>query len=210
MSEFRLRSPQLILSLCDRTGAWSRPYDEVGYDVQRIEIEDGQDVRLLELPNRPVHGILAAPPCTVFANSGARWPRTDEEMLEGLSVVDACCRIILAAKPKWWVLENPHGKLSRYLGPPAWTFQPNDYGDDYTKFTCLWGDFAPPVKTPATCGHRAASTPRAPSAPTDRCSTATPKTFSTTTRVSSAASRSSAPSHAGRTPTANVSAARCS
>lgn len=156
MTDFRLRSPQLILSLCDRTGAWSAPYDEAGYDVRRIEIEEGQDVRLLELPKGHVHGVLAAPPCTVFANSGARWPRTDDEMREGLSVVDACCRIILATKPKWWVLENPAGKLSRYLGPPRWTFQPNDYGDDYTKFTCLWGDFNPPVKipVPATAGSK--------------------------------------------------------
>jgi hypothetical protein len=69
---FTLRRPQLILSLCDRTGNWSRPYEEDGYDVIRVDLEDGQDVRLLELPNRPVHGILAAPPCTVFAGSGAR------------------------------------------------------------------------------------------------------------------------------------------
>ena len=145
---FQLRRPQLILSLCDYTGNWSRPYEEGGYEVVRVDIEHGQDVRLLELPARPVHGILAAPPCTVFANSGARWPRTDDEMREGLSVVGACCRIILATQPAWWVLENPAGKLSRYLGKPAFTFQPNDYGDPYTKFTCLWGSFVPPDKKP--------------------------------------------------------------
>jgi hypothetical protein len=152
----RLLRPQLILSLCDSTGNWSRPYEEDGYEVVRVDIKQGQDVRLLTLPSKPVHGILAAPPCTVFANSGARWPRTDEQMREGLSVVDACCRLILATQPVWWALENPHGKLSRYLGPPRWTFDPNDYGDDYTKFTCLWGNFQPPTKTPvpATAGSR--------------------------------------------------------
>lgn len=149
MSEvFQLRRPRLILSLCDRTGVWSGPYEDDGYDVMRVEIEDGQDVRLFELPDRPVHGILAAPPCTVFANSGARWVRTDKEMRDGLSVVDACCRIILATRPEWWVLENPAGKLSRYLGPPAMTFQPNHYGDPYTKLTCLWGSFREPARTP--------------------------------------------------------------
>jgi hypothetical protein len=153
---FTLRRPQLILSLCDRTGAWSQPYEEDGYEVVRIDIEHGQDVRLLELPSKPVHGILAAPPCTMFANSGARWKRSETQMLEALSVVDACCRFVLAAKPAWWVLENPAGKLSRYLGPPRWTFNPNDYGDDYTKFTCLWGDFQPPtrVPVPATAGSK--------------------------------------------------------
>jgi hypothetical protein len=148
VSDFRLRRPQLILSLCDFTGAWSQPYEDDGYDVVRVDLAHGDDVRLLELPARPVHGVLAAPPCTMFANSGARWRRTDEQMRDALAVVDACCRIVLAARPRWWALENPHGKLSRYLGPPRWTFSPNDYGDDYTKFTCLWGEFQPPVKSP--------------------------------------------------------------
>lgn len=69
-------------------------------------------------------------------------------MREGLSVVDACCRLILATKPAWWVLENPTGKLSRYLGPPRMTFNPNEYGDPYTKRTCLWGEFNTPTRTP--------------------------------------------------------------
>lgn len=144
----KLLRPQIILSLCDRTGIWSQPYEDADYDVRRFDLSDGQDIRLLELPEQPIHGILAAPPCTVFANSGARWARSDADMREGLSVVDACCRIILAAKPEWWVLENPAGKLSRYLGPPKMTFQPNDYGDPYTKFTCLWGEFTEPTRTP--------------------------------------------------------------
>lgn len=145
---FQLRRPQLILSLCDRTGNWSQPYEDNGYEVVRIDLEHGQDVRLYELPKQQVHGILAAPPCTVFANSGARWSRTDDEMREGLSVVDACLRIVMATRPLWWALENPAGKLSRYLGPPAYTFQPSDHGDPYTKFTCLWGSFIPPRRTP--------------------------------------------------------------
>ena len=174
---FSLRRPQLILSLCDRTGNWSRPYEEDGYEVVRIDLEHGQDVRLLELPSRPVHGVLAAPPCTVFANSGARWERSDDEMREGLSVVDACCRIILATQPTWWALENPAGKLSRYLGPPAYTFQPSDHGDPYTKFTCLWGRFNPPTRTPvpATMGSKMHRLP--PSAERAALRSVTPEGF---------------------------------
>lgn len=148
MTGLRLLRPQLILSLCDYTGAWSQPYEDDGYEVIRIDLAHGQDVRLLELPSRPIHGVLAAPPCTVFANSGARWPRTDDDMREGLSVVDACCRLVLAARPAWWALENPVGKLCRYLGTPRLIFQPNDYGDPYTKRTCLWGDFSFPKRSP--------------------------------------------------------------
>lgn len=143
-----LRRPQLILSLYDYSGVWSQPYRDDGYDVLQVDLRHGQDVRLLALPDRPVHGILAAPPCTVFANSGARWERSEREMVEGLSTVDAVCRLVLVTKPKWWVIENPAGKLSRYLGPPVMTFQPNEYGDPYTKLTCLWGVFRQPARTP--------------------------------------------------------------
>ncbi len=69
----------------------------------------------------------------------------DAEILEGLAIVDACLRIITVCKPVWWVLENPVGRLSDYLGKPVMYFQPNDYGDPYTKKTGLWGDFTPPV-----------------------------------------------------------------
>ena len=151
-----LKRPQVILSLCDGLGSWSQPYVDNDYDVIRVDLNAGHDVRLLQLPAKPIHGVLAAPPCTMFANSGARWPRTPEQMLDALSVVDACLRIIMVTEPVWWVLENPHGKLSRYLGPPRMTFQPNDYGDDYTKLTCLWGRFTEPARTPvpAVAGSR--------------------------------------------------------
>lgn len=135
-----------ILSLCDYTGTWSQPYRDAGYNVVQVDMQtDGADVRLLQLPHdtggERVHGILAAPPCTVFALSGNRWTRSPEEMIEGISVVDACVRLAVALRPAWWALENPVGKLVRYLGRPAMYFQPCDYGDPYTKRTALWGDF---------------------------------------------------------------------
>lgn len=135
-----------IISLCDFSGAWSQPYVDAGeYEVIRIDLQrDGRDVRLLERMDG-VHGILAAPPCTCFAASGARWKRSDQDMIEALSVVDACIRLAWACKPKWWALENPIGKLSRYLGQPRFRFNPCDFGDPYTKRTCLWGDFTPPT-----------------------------------------------------------------
>ncbi len=69
-------------------------------------------------------------------------------MKYGLSIVDACLRAVVIYKPKFWCLENPVGKLTKYLGKPALIFQPCDYGDNYTKRTCLWGDFTPPVQAP--------------------------------------------------------------
>lgn len=68
----RLLRPQLILSLCDYSGVWSKPYEDDAYDVVRVDLKHGGDVRLLEHPGRPIHGVLAAPPCTVFANAGGQ------------------------------------------------------------------------------------------------------------------------------------------
>jgi hypothetical protein len=137
-----------ILSLCDFTGNWSRPYCEAGYDVRRIDLRSGGDVRLFEALPYPVRGVLAAPPCTEFAGSGARWwqSKGQDPLLDGLALVDACCRIILIHRPQWWVIENPVGRLNRWLGEPSYIFDPCDYGDPYTKKTCLWGHFNMPFK----------------------------------------------------------------
>ena len=148
---------KIILDLCGGTGSWSKPYADAGYDV-RVITWPRWDARLFpssrsqgspRLPSAfedieqypKVHGILVAPVCTVFSGSGALWKRHDEEILNGLSLVDACLRIIHVLKPQWWALENPVGKLRKWIGPPVMTFHPCDFGDPYTKRTLLWGNF---------------------------------------------------------------------
>lgn len=141
-----MNKDRIILDLCGGTGAWSRPYQDAGYDVRLVTLPE-QDVRLYQPPEN-VHGILAAPPCTMFAISGIRWKRTDEQMINALSAVDACLRIISVCKPVWWALENPVGKLPRYIGKWNYTFQPYEYGDPWTKRTCIWGNHTHPAKSP--------------------------------------------------------------
>jgi hypothetical protein len=83
----------------------------------------------------------------VFSYARNRYEPSDDELISALSVVDACLRIVVTHKPKWWALENPVNKLRRYLGPPAWIFKHWEYGDEAHKPTGLWGDFTPPMKT---------------------------------------------------------------
>lgn len=72
-------------------------------------------------------------------------------MREALSLVDACLRLVLVLKPHFWVMENPVGKLRKWIGAPVMTFNPCDYGDPYKKRTLLWGNFNTNlVKTPVT------------------------------------------------------------
>ena len=136
---------KVILDLCGGTGSWSRPYAEAGYDVRVVTMPE-QDARLwngyLDLR---VHGILAAPPCTMFCRMRmCRGRPTDQQFIEALSVVDACLRIITMTRPNWWALENPQGYLKTWLGAPQMKFDPCDFGDPWTKRTWLWGNFTPP------------------------------------------------------------------
>ena len=151
---------RLILDLCGGTGSWSRPYAEAGYDVRVIDLP--QDVRLLRFDRmlRP-HGILCAPPCTVFSYARNRYEPTDAELISALSVVDACLRAVQIYRPVWWALENPRNKLRRYLGPPRLTFRQWEYGDAAEKPTCIWGNFHAPMfmvgkrTKPSTFGTKA-------------------------------------------------------
>lgn len=140
---------RLILDLCGGTGAWSKPYKDAGYNVKVITNPDW-DVRFFHyIKTKRVHGILAAPPCHHFASSGAQyWDEKNEDgrTAEALAVVDACIRIIFVNKPTWWVLENPVGRLMRWIGDPVMYFDPYEFGDPYTKRTCLWGNFSPPKR----------------------------------------------------------------
>jgi site-specific DNA-cytosine methylase len=139
----------LILDLCGGSGAWSAPYREAGYCVEVVDpAANGRDVRLWQVVKARVHGILAAPPCTVFSYARNRYEPSEAEYTEALSVVDACCRIVLAQKPAWWALENPRNKLRRYLGPARLEFYHWEYGDAAHKPTCIWGEFVAPMKQP--------------------------------------------------------------
>jgi hypothetical protein len=139
-----------VLDLCGGSGAWSQPYVDAGYDVLRIDIKSGHDVRRFPALPHPVRGVLAAPPCTEFASSGARWwdGKGEQALTDALAVVDACMRVILVHNPLWWAIENPVGRLRNWLGEPRMSFDPADYGDPYTKKTLLWGRFERPAKRP--------------------------------------------------------------
>jgi len=142
---------KIILDLCGGTGAWSKPYMEAGYDVRNITLPE-YDIKYYIPPNN-VHGVLAAPPCTDFAVSGARWwaKKDGNVALLNLSMLDivlVCLQIIEMTHPSFWALENPVGRLYHWLGKPRLIFQPYEYGDPWTKRTCIWGKFNIPQKHP--------------------------------------------------------------
>jgi hypothetical protein len=139
---------KVILSLFDYSGNWSEPYKKAGYNVIQVDKDlNGQDVRLYNPQLEYVHGILAAPPCTVFSKASGSRPRSDTEMLEAIGCVDAVLRLVFKLRPQFWALENPQGRLKNWLGEPRLKFHPFHYGDPYQKYTYLWGRFN--IPTPA-------------------------------------------------------------
>lgn len=139
------RAGRVVLDLCGGTGAWSAPYRAAGYDVRVVTLP--QDVRTFVPPER-VHGILGAPPCEHFSIARNGHPSIERDFVEAMSCVNAIMRIVLQTKPMWWVIENPSGHLAKFLGRPRFTFEPHEFGDSWTKRTCLWGDFVEPTKGP--------------------------------------------------------------
>ncbi len=149
---------RLILDLCGGTGAWSQPYREAGYMVVIVDPWYKGEGRLTETVEKfcerdigpgAVHGILSAPPCTHFAMAGAHLYRhkdKDGRTEKGLETVFACLEVIKKVEPKWWALENPGGRLQRFIGQPTFKFDPCDFGHFYTKKTYLWGNFTTPDK----------------------------------------------------------------
>jgi hypothetical protein len=155
---------KIILDLCGGTGAWSKPYKDAGYTVHNLTLPLDDITKWRNIPEIMCHlgeiyGILAAPPCTMFSLARTR-ARTERDFRKGMECVRACMAIIWEARTrplyrkdgalKFWALENPVGFLRQFLGKPAMTFNPCDFGDPYTKKTDLWGYFNEPKKKPVT------------------------------------------------------------
>jgi hypothetical protein len=79
--------------------------------------------------------MIAHPPCTHLAASGARWFKDKvREQAEALVFV----RALLAAPIPKIALENPISVISSKIRKPDQVIQPWQFGHGETKATCLW------------------------------------------------------------------------
>ena len=157
----------IIISLYDYSGIWPLWFSTDDFEIVQVDIKHGIDIRKWQ-PSRALrhgtYGVLAAPPCTDMSVSGSQyWAEKDADGRTALSVelVMRALDIVDQVRPKFWVLENPVGRLWNWIGPPnridgRLTIHPHEYAgyapdpqeDRYTKATCLWGHFRLPPKKP--------------------------------------------------------------
>lgn len=91
----------------------------------------------LPLLKEPWDMIIAFPPCTHLAVSGARHfaaKRADGRQQQGIDLFMACVN----ANAPAIAIENPVGIMSTRYRKPDQTIQPYEYGHPESKRTCLW------------------------------------------------------------------------
>lgn len=92
--------------------------------------------------------IWASPPCPRFSIATHRhWenqePRPDT--LRDIDLMHHTLQLIFRLHPKFWILENPKGRLRWILGNPPNTTYYGSYGHPIAKETDLWG-YYPKIK----------------------------------------------------------------
>jgi hypothetical protein len=138
--------------LCDESGIMAEEWLAAGYECWMVDLRHapgerqhglrvcvGADVRFWTPPPRRWVFAFAFPPCTHLAASGARWWQGKglRALSEAIDTFGACYDICERTGAPFGV-ENPVGAISTHFRKPDYTFDPCDYGDPYTKKTCLW------------------------------------------------------------------------
>jgi hypothetical protein len=88
--------------------------------------------------------MVAFPPCTHLAVSGARWFK-NKKKVEQAKAIDFFISLAWADIPKI-AIENPIGIMSTYYRKPDQIIQPWMFGHGETKATCLWLKNLPKLK----------------------------------------------------------------
>lgn len=90
--------------------------------------------------------VLAFPPCTHLASSGASWFK--EKQRDGRQQMGIGFFLAFTALDHvpMVAIENPVGIMSSIYQKPTQIIHPWEYGDPYEKTTCLWLKGLPPLK----------------------------------------------------------------
>lgn len=133
-----------VLIACEFSGTVRSAFYYQGHEAWSCDLLDSErsgfegqhykgDVR--DILDRGWDLMIAHPPCTHLAVSGARWfKEKQKEQAEALEFV----RLLMAAPIPYIAVENPISIISSRIRKPDQIIQPWQFGHGETKATCLW------------------------------------------------------------------------
>jgi hypothetical protein len=134
-----------ILVACEESQAVTKELRVLGHEAYSCDIEPcsgghpewhlHQDVTPLLKHNWDM--IIAFPPCTDLAASGARWFKKKQEDGRQRRAIDFFMEFVNSECPRI-AIENPVGIMSTQYRKPDQIIQPWQFGHGETKATCLW------------------------------------------------------------------------
>jgi len=130
-----------ILIACEYSGTVRDAFTKAGHDATSCDLIDTEKPgkhhkgSVLDIIDKGWDMMIAHPPCTHLAVSGARWFKLKEkEQNEALDFV----RLLMGSKIPLIALENPISIISSRVRKPDQIIQPWQFGHGETKATCLW------------------------------------------------------------------------
>lgn len=155
-----------VLTACEFSGVVRDAFLALGHDALSCDLlpsespgphVQGDVVRLLRRERFDL--VIAFPPCTHLAVSGARWfARKRQEQREALRFVQT----LLDAPAPRVALENPVSVISSKIRRPDQIVQPWQFGHGEVKAICLWLRNLPPLEATHVVDGRAARVHREP------------------------------------------------
>ncbi|MBR3743448.1 MAG: DNA cytosine methyltransferase [Clostridia bacterium] len=142
-----------ILVACEESQAVTKELRRLGHEAYSCDLlpcGGGQplwhiQVDALELLKIKWDMVLAFPPCTHLAVSGARYFAEKRKDGRQQAAIDFFMRFANCDCPRV-AIENPVGIMSTHYRKPDQIIQPWQFGHGETKATCLWLRGLPPLK----------------------------------------------------------------
>jgi hypothetical protein len=140
-----------VLIACEESQAVCKEFRSLGHEAYSCDIQPcsgGHPEWHIEGDVLPVLKedwdiVIAFPPCTHLAVSGAAWfeeKRKDGRQQEGIDFFMEFTKLESA-----WAIENPIGIMSKLYRKPDQVIQPWMFGHPEQKATCLWLNNLPPL-----------------------------------------------------------------
>ena len=130
-----------VLVACEFSGIVRDAFTAYGHDAWSCDLlpseREGKHIQgdVRNILNDDWNLMLAFPPCTHLAVSGARWFKNKKkEQEEALEFV----RLLLNAPIPRIALENPVSIISTRIRKPDQIIQPFWFNEPFRKTTCLW------------------------------------------------------------------------